>query len=547
MVFGQLHQTIRQAYRKSFGQDPLAFEITAAPSPFFGDFSTNLAMVSAAKDGGSAVALAQQIVAALEQTGVFRSVSVSTPGFINFTITDQYLQGVVETIIDKPEAFGRSDLGKEIRVLVEYISANPTGPLTLANGRGAFIGETIARVLELYGCKVVREFYLNDRGSQITALGHSVLKDDQAEYRGPYIDQLATRIKATDPVEVGEQAARTIFEEMIKPCIREMGIEFHQFFSEKSLHQTGVFKKVMEMLEQRGLTYMADGAKWLSTTRFGDDKDRVLVRSDGQDSYFASDIAYHAYKLQRGYHRLINVVGADHYTYTKQLTMVVEGVLRGQYTWGGKLDWVITQLVKLVRDGQEIKMSKRTGSYVPLDELVAEVGPDAARFYYLHKSADSHLNFDLNLARSSSNQNPIFYVQYAYARVSSILRQATKENGEETIAPSRLMIRHPLERALLLKIIQFPDLVEEIAGDLQVHKLTHYVICLAGDLHSFYEKLRVIGESPETSQTRLTILKATSLTIKKALDLIGISAPSRMLRDQPTGQGQSKTPRAAKK
>lgn len=439
---------------------------------------------------------------------------------------------VVKDLIAHGDSFGRSDLGKETRVLVEYVSANPTGPLTLANGRGAFVGETIARVLELYGCTVMREYYLNDRGGQIEALGHSILKDDQAEYKGKYIDDLAKRVKDKDPAVVGEKAAFVILEEMIKPSLKRLGIDFHQFFSERSLYQTGVAKRSMELLKARELVYQADGALWLATTRFGDDKDRVLVRQDGQETYLASDIAYHSYKIQRGYHRLINVVGADHYTYTRELNAVIEGVLRPQFTWGGQVDWVVTQLVKLLANGEEIKMSKRTGTYVPIDEVIEQVGPDVARFFFLNKSVDSHLNFDLDLAQSSSNQNPVFYIQYAYARISSIFRQFSKDGEFEL--PEKIILTHPVERQLLLKIIQFPDLVEEIAGDLQVHKLTHYVSSLATDLHSFYEQVRVLGEPEDIAHSRLAILKATSLTIKKSLDLIGISAPSKMVKSADT-------------
>lgn len=496
----------------------------------FGDFSTNIALVAAKERSENPVILAQKIVTQLEQSPIFGKVSVTTPGFINFTITDDHLLEVVKNIIRHPEAFGRSDLGKEIRVLIEYVSANPVGPLTLANGRGAFVGETIAKVLEFYGCTVMREYYVNDQGTQIESLGHAVLKDGMGEYSGQYIDELAKRVKEKDAVSAGEKASLMILEETIKPTLNQVGIHFHQFFSERSLHQTGVYKKTLEHLKARGLTYEADSAVWLSTTRFGDTEDRVLVRSDGRESYFASDIAYHSFKLQRGYHRLINVMGADHFQYAKQMTMVVEGVLRDQFMWGGKLDWVITQIVRLFEKGKEIKMSKRAGNYVPLEEVIKEVGLDVTRFFFLSKSVDSHLDFNFDLAKSSSTQNPVYYIQYAYARISSIFRQFSKD--EEFVVPEKIMISHPIERRLLLKIIQLPDLVEEIAGDLQVHKLTHYAHSLATDLHSFYETLRVHGEPNEIAQSRLAILKATSLTIKNTLDLIGISAPSRMVRTQ---------------
>ena len=527
MIFGQLHQIVRSTYRKLYQIDPPRFDIEPARHRMFGDFSTNIAMVAAATNNLSPMMLAQKLVTELESNQVFKSASVTTPGFINFTITDLHLLESIKEIIKSPEAIGRSDLGKETRVLVEYISANPTGPLTLGNARGAFIGETIARVLELYGCTVMREYYVNDRGGQIETLGHSVLKDISAEYRGQYIDELAKRIKEKDPVAVGEKASAIIMEEMIKPMLKKIGINFHQFFSESSLYQTGVFKKSLELLGAKGYVYEADGATWLATTRFGDDKDRVLIRSTGEETYFASDIAYHSFKIQRGYHRLINVVGADHYTYTTQLTKVIEGILRQHYLWGGSMDWVVTQIVRLIEDGQEIKMSKRAGTYVALDDVLDQIGPDMARFFFLNKSAETHLDFDLNVAKANSSQNPVYYIQYAYARISSIFRAFSRE--DDFVIPDKITISHPIERQLLLRIIQFPDLVEEIAGNLEVHRLTHYATALATDLHAFYETVRVVGEAPEIANSRLAILKATSLTIKKTLDLIGITAPSRMV------------------
>lgn len=531
MVLGQLHQVVRQSYKKAVGSEPPTFTLERAKHQMFGDFSTNVALIAAKDQGGNPVILAQRIVAELEKSPTFRSVSVTTPGFINFTVTDEYLLTAVRSVITSPESFGRSDLGKEIRVLVEYVSANPTGPLTLANGRGAFVGEAISRVLELYGCTVMREYFVNDRGTQIAQLGHAILTPDDPErqYAGAYIDKIRPQIKEKTDREAGEKAALIIMETMIKPTLKEVGIQFHQFFSEASLYQTGVYKKTLELLKARNLTYEADGATWLATTRFGDSEDRVLVRSSGDESYFGSDIAYHNYKLQRGYHRLINVMGADHFQYSKQITMVVEGVLRDQHLWGGKLDWVITQIVRLFENGQEVKMSKRAGTYVPLTEVLEAIGPDVTRFFFLSRSVDSHLDFNFDIAKSSSSQNPVFYIQYAYARISSIFRQFSK--GDDFSLPERIVITHPVERQLLLRIIQFPNLVEEIVGDLQVHKLTHYATALATDVHTFYEQLRVSGEAPEIAQSRLAILKATSLTIKRSLDLIGISAPSRMIRD----------------
>lgn len=486
-------------------------------------------MVAAAELGDSPMNIAQKIVAVLEQTNAFHSVSVTTPGFINVTVTDDYLLRALRSIISSPEQFGKSDLGKEIRVLVEFVSPNPTGPLTLANGRGAFVGDSICRVLELYGCDVKRECYVNDRGVQVDEIGKTILGEGD-QYAGAYIDELKKRITKTTARQAGEQAITLIMEEMIKPVLRETGIAVDQFFSEKSLYDTGVYKKVMDSLRLGGYLYEADGATWISTTRFGDDKDRVMVKSSGDPTYFASDVAYHSYKIQRGYHRIINEMGADHFAEANALRLVVEGILRSSFMWGGSFEQVLHQIVRLFKDGQEIKMSKRSGTYVPLDELIEDVGADVTRFFFLSRSVDSALDFNFDLAKSSSSQNPVFYIQYAYARISSIFRAFSKE--DDFVLPEKIHISSPIERQLLLRIIQFPDLVEEIAGDLQVHKLTHYATALATDLHTFYENLRVQGEPNDIAQSRLAILKATSIAIKKTLDLIGISAPSRMVKNE---------------
>lgn len=528
MILGQLHQVVRSSFKKAFQTDPPAFAVEVSAQKMFGDFSSNIALVAAKDFDTSPVLMAQKLVAELETSPIFSAVSVTTPGFINFTISHEHLLEVVREIIAHPDRFGKSDLGKEVRVLVEYVSANPLGPLTLAGGRGAFVGEAIARVLELYGCKVMREYYVNDRGNQVVEIGKTIMGEGE-QYAGEYVQELKKRVKEKTPLEAGEQAVAIIMEEMIKPVLREAGIKFDQFFSEKSLYQTGVAKKAMDQLKLRGLVYEADGAVWLSTTRFGDDKDRALVKKGGEQTYLASDIAYHSYKIQRGYHRLITELGADHAAESKTLNMIIEGTLREQFMWGGQMDFVIHQIVRLMKDGKEVKMSKRAGNYVPLEEVFAEVGPDVTRFLFLHKSVDTALDFDIEMAKSASNQNPVFYIQYAYARISSIFRNFSKEEDFEL--PEKIKITHPLEKQLLLRIIQFPDLVEEIAGDLQVHKLTHYAYALATDLHSFYETLRVQGEEPEVAQSRLAILKATSLTIRKTLELIGISAPSKMVRE----------------
>lgn len=499
----------------------------------FGDYSTNVAMILAKKAGEKPEKIAEKIIEVIRQSDdqVIESATLAGNGFINFKIQIPYLNEKIPEILEKGEAYGSSLLGQKLRVNIEFISANPTGPLTLGNGRNAYAGDCLANVYKFYGAKVDREYYFNDRGVQVTALGHSVLKDAEAVYKGAYIDEIAPRITTQTPIEAGMQAADILFKEYIKKTIATMGIEFDQFFSERSLIDKGTVFTILERLKELKLTYEKDGALWLKTSDYGDDKDRVLVKKDGDYTYFVSDIAYAYDKIRRGYNLCFIFLGADHHGFVGRLQAAVE-ILRKEEKWIGELKVPICQLVRLVSGGKEVRMSKRSGTYVLLDELLQEVGPDVTRFFFLDRSLDTQMDFDLDLAKEKSQKNPVFYVQYAYARIHSILEKSEIRNPKHETNSKKQnlnLLKEPEELALIKELMKLPELVLEIIKDSQVQKLSFYARSLAEKFHHFYEKCPVLlAENSETAAARIQLLKATQIVLKNTLDLMGITTPEKM-------------------
>lgn len=489
-----------------------------------GHYASNIALIVSKKAGRDSLATAGDLKDRIlkSESNFFEKIEVVKPGFINFFISPEYLQKQIEEILKKRDKFGQLEVGKGEKVNVEFISANPTGPLTLGNGRGGFCGDVLTNVLNGAGYKAAREYYINDTGEQIRKLGHSVIGDEQAVYRGEYIDNLRKRIKGDNPDEVGEKAAKIILEEMIKPSVKKMGIKFDFWFSEKSLYQKGRVEKVLEWLKKEKLAYEKDGALWFKSTKFNDDKDRVLIKTDGQATYIAADAAYLRDKFERGFERLVYIWGADHYGYIERVKAMAEALGYKKE----RIDFIIMQLVRLFEKGKEIRMSKRTGNYVILDELIDEVGLDVARFFFLTRSSNTHLNFNLDLAKEKSEKNPVYYIQYAYARICSILIK-TGKNLKLKIVNLKLL-NSPAELELIKKLIQLPEAVEDTARDYQVQRLPQYAIELAAIFHQFYQKCRVISENKELSQSRLSLVLATKIVLKNTLDLMGISAPEKM-------------------
>ncbi|OGI20592.1 MAG: arginine--tRNA ligase [Candidatus Moranbacteria bacterium RIFCSPLOWO2_02_FULL_48_19] len=520
----------------------------------FGEYSSNVALMFAKQAGKSPMELAETIRQQLlylchsesseaesrnleiprqardDNEKLFEKIEVVKPGYINFYLSQKALGAVVREVLAKKERYGESEIGNGIKVNNEFISANPTGPLHLGNGRGGFYADVLSRVLRKAGFEVTNEYYINDAGEQILKLGHSVLKDSEAVYSGEYIDELNKRLTTDDlkqkVKEVGEKAAGIVMEEMIKKTLQEkMQVSFDVFTSEKKdIEENGYINKALEILRAKeNLVYENEGALWLKTTLYGDDKDRVLLKQDGAKTYLASDCGYILYKMERSFERIIEVWGADHHGYVARFRAAAQAL-----GFTGKVDFILVQLVKLVKDGEEVRMSKRAGNVITIDKLIEKVGHDVARFFFLLYAPETQMNFDLGLAEERSQKNPVFYVQYAHARLSSILRKAEEEGLAKTSGDLNLLV-HPKERELICELLFFPELMETIARDFTVHRLPQYAIRLADKLHSFYADCRVLnGENKELSLARLELIKAVKVVLAETLDVMGIAAPEKM-------------------
>jgi len=495
----------------------------------FGDYATNVAMVLSKNLKKNPLEIANMIkdeILKQVQADNFSKIEVAAPGYINFYLAPKYLQDKIAEINELGEKFGNLDLGKGIKVNNEFISANPTGPLTVGNGRGGFCGDSLSRVLKKGGFEVVSEYYVNDSGGQILKLGHSVLKDNEAVYAGGYIDKLNKKYGQSKDVEaVGQLAAADILEDIIKKTVAEkMRISFDEWISEKNIKAEKYVERAIEILKNKKLTYEAEGALWFKTTDFGDDKDRVLIKSDGQPAYFAGDCGYMLYKIERGFGRLIIGLGADHHGYIARLQALATAL-----GFKGDFRFIIVQLVRIVKDGKEARMSKRAGNVVAIDDLIDKVGHDVARFFFLMYSPNTHMSFDLSLAEEKSQKNPVFYVQYAHARICSILSKVKTEKEKVKSDANLSLLIHDKELSLMREMSRFPELVEEIAESYEVHKLPHYSIKLADKFHSFYNDLKVIDEgNPETTKARLNLVNAVRIVLAETLKLIGVEAPNKM-------------------
>lgn len=503
-------------------------EVDYPKNEAFGDYTTNVAMTLAKPFRMSPLAIAEELAGSLAgKIDEFEQPEIIAPGYLNFRLNGKYLQKETEKIIKAGQGYGSSEIGQGTKVNNEFISANPTGPLHLGNGRGGFFGDTLTRVMRKAGYDVTNEYYLNDAGGQVLKLGHSVLKDSEAAYAGEYIDELHEKYKGiADVREVGEKAAKDITENIIRRIVTDkMGIGFDSWFSEKKLQSDGYVDKAIGILEGKGLTYEKDGALWLKTTEFGDDKDRALIKKDGDRTYFASDCGYILNKMERGFGAIIETWGADHHGYISRFRAAAEAL-----GFRGELRFVIVQLVRLMKDGKEVRMSKRAGNVVYIDELIDRIGIDVTRFFFLMYSCDSHMNFDLGLAEERSQKNPVYYVQYAHARIASILRKAAEEGIDPDIqAANPSLLEHEKETDLMRELANLPEMVEEIAKSYEVHRLPYYAIRIADKFHSFYNACRVIDpEKPELTAARLELARATKIVLSETLGLLGISAPEKM-------------------
>jgi arginyl-tRNA synthetase len=509
------------------------------PRPELGDYSTNAAMLLAPALGEAPRDAAERL-GELLRAGLgadLEAAEVAGPGFLNLTLADRWFRSSVDRMLAAGEAFGSGIAARAERVLVEFVSANPTGPITVASGRHAAYGDSLSRVLAFAGHEVEREYYVNDHGTQVVKFGESISARARGEeppddgYRGPYVTELAERIERSADADAEQLAGRGV-ELMVEDgrrTLERFRVSFDRFFSERELHDEGGIERAVEELRERGVVYESEGAVWLRTTSYGDDKDRVIQRSSGERTYFASDIAYHADKLRRGLDRAIDVLGADHHGYTSRLRAAWQAL-------GGdpdRLEVQIMQLVNLFEGGERAQMSKRRGEFVTLDELIDDLGVDVARFFLLQRSHETTLDLDLALAREESQENPVYYVQYAHARIASILRKAGSPRVEEALgadlaeSPEEL---HPSARALVALLLELPGEVGAAAARRAPHRLTTYAHEVAQGFSAFYRDCRVLGAAEEDGDEnfRLALCAQAGRVIARSLDLLGVSAPERM-------------------
>lgn len=510
-----IREEIIKIIQKAIGENPEEIKIERPEKAAHGDYSTNIAMLLKKNPQEIMSNVKAQMSKLLEKVEVKN-------GFINFFISKEYLQKQVGEILKQGKKFGQLKIGKNQKVQIEFISANPTGPLTVGNTRGGPFGDVLGNILKKANFKVEKAYYINDYGMQILILGHSVLKDQSAEYRGDYIDYLSQKIKEKDPYRAGEKAAKIIIEEMIKQTTDRLGIRYDEWFSETILHKSGAVDKTLNILDKKGLVYEKEGAKWFRSLKYKDVRDRVLVKTNCWKTYLADDIAYHRYKFEKKkFDKVINVWGADHHGDIPGLKAGIEALGYNR----DKLEIILYQFVTLFEEGKKKKMSKRKGIYVSMDELLNKVYPDVIRFFFLQKSINTHLNFDLNLAQEQSEKNPVYYIQYAHARICSIIRKFGNPKLQNT---NYKLLSHPSELKLIKWLIKLPEVVEDTAKDYQVQRLPQYAIDLATAFHQFYRDCKVISEDQALTQARLALVSATKIVFKNVLDLMGITSPEKM-------------------
>jgi arginyl-tRNA synthetase len=504
-----------------------------------GDYSTNAAMLLAPVLGATPREIAQRIGAELSATlgDQLDRVEVAGPGFVNLFLSDAWHRHALGSVLAAGDSFGAGGASPPERILLEFVSANPTGPLNAANARHAAYGDSLARILEYRGHSVWREYYFNDAGNQIRLLGESVRARARGEqvpeggYVGEYVAELASEIPGAAELPVSDVAARAVELMLgrVKASLERYGVRYDQFFSERTLHEgsPSALERALSLLDERGDVYRSEGAVWLRTTDFGDDKDRVVVRSNGEPTYLAADVAYLQEKRERGYDRQMIPVGSDHHAYARELRAAMAAL-------GGDPDTVevpILQFVHLVHEGEVLAMSKRRGDFVTLDDLVDAIGVDATRFFMLRSSHDRTLELDLELARRQSAENPVYYVQYAHARIASMLAKLPERRLEEAVDARDWGVDplHPSERDLIKKLAAFPGEVAEAEERRAPHRITPYSLELARQFTAFYEACRVIGAAPaQTESFRVALSVATQRTIALALGLLGVSAPDSM-------------------
>ena len=531
-------------------------QIDRPRDPSHGDLSCNIAMVLAKRAGMAPRELATQLIAALPDNNIVERCDIAGPGFINFFVNQSRQTDIVRTIIEAGDRYGRSETGAGQKVQVEFVSANPTGPLHVGHGRGAAIGDSLGRLLEATGWTVQREFYYNDAGQQINNLALSVQARAQGKdpthkdwptdgYQGGYIEDVAAAYVACETVHAadreitaaGDMEDLNAIREFAVACLRReqdqdlraFQVVFDRYFLESSLYESGAVEQTVSALKEAGHTFEEQDALWLRTTDFGDDKDRVMRKREGGYTYFVPDVAYHHDKWQRGFTRVINEQGADHHSTITRVRAGLQGLDVGIPE--GWPEYVLHQMVTVMREGAEVKLSKRAGSYVTLRDLIDWVGCDATRYFLVARAPTSQLTFDVDLALARSNENPVYYIQYAHARCASVLRKAA-ETGTSHDVDDGLQHLDELNEtetlALVVSLARYPEVVATAAERLEPHDVANYLRELAADFHSFYNAHKILEGAREVTNARLALVKATRQVLASGLDLLGVSAPDSM-------------------
>ena len=543
-----------------------------------GDYATNIALMLSKQAKMSPVELAKIIIDQFEQKNFIKKIEIAGPGFINFFISQESSSSIVNEILAQAASYGCSDIGQGKKVLLEYVSANPTGPLHVGHGRGAAYGATVSNLLRNAGFIVDNEYYVNDAGRQMDILTVSIylrylticgedLRFPDNGYQGQYINDIAQGIYETngqkfhlksdlvfenvcrDGTEGGDKEVhidqliekaksilgdgfKAVFEvgiesilSGIKNDLAEFGVVFEKWFSEQSLIDSGLSESCISKLKDSKNLYEKDGALWFKTTNYGDEKDRVVVRDNGNHTYFASDIAYHLEKLDRGYDKIINVWGADHHGYIPRVKASIEALGHNS----DKLEILLVQFANLYRGGSKVQMSTRSGSFVTLEDLRAEVGNDAARFFYILRKSEQHMDFDLDLAKSKTNENPVYYIQYAHARICSVFKQADEKELELDVSQANLsLLTEEIEKDILRELSRFRSVLESSAIQYEPHQLAYYLRDLSNHFHSYYNACKFIVDDKNLTQSRLALINATQQILKNGLSILGVGAPESM-------------------
>jgi arginyl-tRNA synthetase len=534
---------------RTMGIESIPFiEVEAPPNDTFGDLATPVAMSLSKVLRKPPRKIAEDLVSSIKDKSVFEKIDIAGPGFINFTFSRGYVYSEISKLLVYRSGFLRTDTGKGRKVQIEFISANPTGPLHLGHGRGGATGEALANLLRAAGYRVEREYYINDAGKQVKLLGLSVFARYQQlfgveypfpedGYRGGYVEDIANEIIRED----GKKYLQTSFNNVsdffvdfsykkiladIRKDLKDFGIVFDTWQSERELYEKGYVQEAIESLRTNGFVYDKDGATWFKATAFGDDKDRVIIKQDGEYTYFASDIAYHRKKVEKKYDELIDIWGADHHGYIPRINAVIEALGYPE----GRLKILLVQMVTLLRGGKPVQMSKRAGEFVTLREVIEEVGADITKFIFLTRRPDSHLEFDLETAKAQSSENPVFYVQYAYARINSIfVRSGEKGMDAEKLPDADMqLLSAPEELRLIKKLLMYPMVFDGAVIAREPHRITFYLQELAGMFHAYYNRYRVIGDDVALTRARLALCEAIRIVLKDGLGILGISAPEKM-------------------